>query len=104
MQALAFWIGYLAVSGAAVAGVVIATRRLGSRPSRHLLIASVLAMFVSPSFVIRGHGIGPAWMAALDADSISELLLYAVLPFVATWIVIFGVMQAVVRLSRGSKG
>jgi hypothetical protein len=103
MQVIYFWVGYAVLMGAAVLGVVAATRKLGGRWQRGVLVALVVAVFAAPSYVVRGYGIGPAWMAAVDARSPHEFLMYAVLPFVVTAGVIFGLFKVVTMLSGKAK-
>lgn len=103
MPVIYFWFGYAVLMSLAVLGVVTATRGLRGRWQRSVLVALVVAVFVSPSYVVRGYGVGPAWMAALDARSPYEFLMYGVLPVVITAGVIFGLSRVVTMLSRSAK-
>lgn len=93
---IGFWIGYVAIAGLAVAITLLATRRLGDRWARHAVVSFVAALFVSPSFVIKGYGIGPAWMAGTDARSLGEFMAYCVAPITIVTIVIFVAIRMLV--------
>lgn len=96
-----FWIGYLVLGVLATLVVVALTRPIAGHWARHAAVCLVLAVLIAPSFVARGHGIGPAWMSAVDARSFRELCLYGLAPVAATWSVLFLSIRALVSRFRG---
>lgn len=103
MQVIYFWVGYAVLMGLAVLGIVTATRGLKGTWLRSGLVALGVAIFVAPSYVVKGYGVGPAWMALVDARSPYELLVYGALPIVVTAVVVFGLLRIVPTLLRREK-
>lgn len=103
MQVIYFWVGYAMLMSIVLVGIVFSTRRLKGTSLRSGLIALGMAIFVAPSYVVKGYGIGPAWMAIVDARSPYELLIYGALPIVVTAAVVFGLLRIVPVLLRREK-